>query len=77
MSQKSLTGGQARVYDLKEKPRLESIRRCEWPTGCLVEAADRVIDFGFNPPVVRALCKFHSESFLALTRKAVKERLKP
>ena len=77
MSQKSLTGGQARVYDLKEKPRLESIKRCEWPTGCVVQAADNVIDFGFNPPVVRALCKFHSGALLASTPKAVKEPLKP
>lgn len=73
--QTSLTGRAARVYDLKEKPGLEAVKRCAWPTGCFLSAAYNVIDFGFNPPVIRSLCGPHADSFLKLTRKAMKEPL--
>ncbi len=62
----------------REKPKTEKVKRCQWPTKCVVEATLNVIDFGFNPPAVRELCRNHAEAYMKLERNyAIKEQLKP
>lgn len=60
------------------KPKTEKVRRCQWPTKCVLEASFNVIDFGFNVAVVRELCKSHAEIYKKMERfSAVQEPLKP
>lgn len=65
------------VAKKEPKPKTEKVKRCRWPTGCMVEATFSVIDFGFNPPPVRQLCKTHTDAIMKTERNyAVKEAIK-
>lgn len=60
------------------KPRTERVKRCQWPTKCVLEARFSIIDFGFRPPTVWQLCKGHAETYKKLERASViMEPLKP
>ena len=42
---------------------MEKIRRCAWPVKCILEAKVNVVDFGYNPPVVREYCLRHASIY--------------
>ena len=45
------------------KPKLEKVKRCEWPTKCVIEATTTAIDFGYRPVQVYQFCAFHSRRY--------------
>ena len=61
----------------RKKEKTEKVKRCQWPTKCVLEATSNIIDFGFNPPQVREYCKAHAWSYRKLERYVVEEPLKP